>query len=210
MKLTPQRFPFLDDYRLPHGYELKKRKRRLSEEQFKIVTLGDNISLGDNIFTSILSFGVDALLGLFSPNTPLTAAHVLKAYPGNGYWHDKMRAKILKHNSWVRDVTNPNPEHFNVLMQELVHENLFELSGGTFQNLSTEPERGVLGEYVKIFWNKIAQENQQSGNVIGYTGGINSDGTFSSFFSGGSDLQTIILIGAAIGLLFAMINKKKR
>lgn len=203
MKLTPEKFPYLKNYRMPHGYELQKRKRKLAEENFKIVTLGENVSLSEgDIVTGIFDYAINQITKLLGGRTDqITAQHWLQAMPGSGYWTTKYRNYLIKH-FYYSDMLHKIP----TFTQYFVHENLFELSDGKYQNLSTSPIQGELGSYVAKFY-KILEKERGNSN-IGTPGPDYKTAGFN--FSNGSDLQTILLIGAGIGLLFAVINKKKR
>lgn len=210
MKLTPKRFPFLEDYRLPHGYELLKRKRKLAgdENDFHIVALGDNVTLADGgVFTAILGFGLEALSSLFGANRKkLNQSDWLQIMPVSGVWNNALRNYLSIHIAYDTDLGNiPSyTEHF-------VHQNLSQISGGKYGNLSTQPSSTEWASYMQKFYAMLNAERQQAG----YEGGLiditkkSNTGFNAADLFGGSDLSMILLVGAGLGLVFALINKKK-
>ena len=211
-KLTPRRFPFLDNYVMPHGYEIRKRKRKLAdEENFHIVALGDNVRLADgDIFTSILGMGLEALSGLFGANRKkLNQSDWLQIMPVSGYWNNALRSYLSLHIGYDTDLGN-----IPTFTQYFVHENLYAISDGKYANLDSTLPSGVFGTYLQKFYSLLSSERQSAGYSGGYidTSSVTGKSSTSSLslFSGQSELSTILIVGAGLGLVFALINKKKR
>jgi hypothetical protein len=78
-----------------------------------------------NVFSSIGS--------LFSDKRRrLTHQDWLNSMPGNGYWTSKIRNYLESRIHYDVDIKNVEP-----FSQVFIHENLYEISGGKWQNLST-------------------------------------------------------------------------
>lgn len=155
---------------------------------FEIVTLSDrNRSLGDPV--TIITGGIALIQSLF-PNIFGSGRHRLtdqdwnQLITGNGYWTSALRSYLKQKIHYDADLKN-----IELFSKYFAYENKIALGLVNYSG----------AEFMQKFYEIINKEKM----------GINTGGTVPGFITSatGIDTTTLLLIGGAVVLLFAL-NKK--
>jgi hypothetical protein len=164
---------------------------------FEIVTLSDCVgcrktktTLRDGMSPiDIIIGGVDFISKIFgfgNKSRALTSADWQRLFPASGSWTNRLRSYLASHISWDTDLKNIQP-----FTQYFIHENLNELSGGKWANLSTAPSSAEWAKMVQDFYNILSEESKGAG-------GYNQAGMF-----GDLGIVPLLLLG---GLVFGFMG----
>ena len=176
-------------YYLPHGYELKKRKRVLADrlgDPVTVITAG--VSLLSQIFPNI--FG--------GSRKRLTQSDWLELIPGNGYWTTKLRNHLAGVIHYNTDVNKINAQcgyitNLQCFTQHFVSQNKVAMGLGQYS--------GDL--LMQKFYQLLETER--------LTGGTQPGGQVPQFISGaGMSIPLEWLLIGGLGLAFVLSRGRRK